>query len=85
MDLRLHSQKPGQLGEGLYDRSCSDAETEYTVGEFNCSCVGISKFQWSAAARRRLPTCDIDYYDACELTDLMGVKAIEMLDKAKAK
>jgi len=23
------------------------------------------------------------YFDACELTDLMGVKAIEMLDKAK--
>ena len=26
---------------------------------------------------------DEDYFDACELTELMGVKAIEMLDKAK--
>ena len=26
---------------------------------------------------------DEDYFDACELTDLMGVKAIEMLTKAK--
>ena len=26
---------------------------------------------------------DEDYFDACELTDLMGVKAIEMLEKAK--
>ena len=24
---------------------------------------------------------DEDYFDACELTDLMGVKAIEMLSK----
>ena len=27
---------------------------------------------------------DEDFFEACELTDLMGVKAIEMLDKAKA-
>jgi len=28
---------------------------------------------------------DEDYFDACELTDLMGVKAIEMLEKANKK
>jgi len=28
---------------------------------------------------------DSDYYEACELTDLMGVKAIEMLTKANPK
>ena len=26
---------------------------------------------------------DEDYFDACELTELMGKKAIEMIDKAK--
>ena len=28
---------------------------------------------------------DVDYFDASELTDLMGVKAIEMLNKARGK
>ena len=26
---------------------------------------------------------DEDYFEACKLTDLMGIKAIEMLDAAK--
>ena len=28
---------------------------------------------------------DEDYFEACELTDLMGVKAIEMIKAAKGK
>jgi len=27
---------------------------------------------------------DADYYEACKLTDLMGIKALEMLDKKAA-
>ena len=43
MDVRLH---PEDLPEGWSKaENASDAETEYVVGEFNCSCVGISKFQ----------------------------------------
>merc|ERR1719198_2009963 len=58
--------------------------TEYVVGEFNCSCVGISKYQAVCGGEKTLAdVSDEDYFDACELTDLMGVKAIEMLDKAK--
>jgi hypothetical protein len=63
--------------------NAGDLETEYVVGEFNCSCVGISKFQ--AVCGGELSLADVpdeDYYDACRLTDLMGVKAIEMI-KAK--
>ena len=64
--------------------NASDAETEYVVGEFNCSCVGISKFQAVCGGEKTLADVpDEDYADACDLTDLMGVKAIEMLDKAK--
>jgi len=56
----------------------------YFVGEFNCSCVGISKFQAVCGGTQTLAdVSDEDYFDACELTDLMGVKAIEMLQKAK--
>jgi len=66
--------------------NAGDDKTEYVVGEFNCSCVGISKFQAVCGGSQTLAdVSDEDYYDACELTDLMGVKAIEMLDKAKAK
>lgn len=59
-------------------------DTEYVVGEFNCSCVGISKFQAVCGGEKTLADVpDEDYYEACKLTDLMGVKAIEMLENAK--
>merc|ERR1719454_389663 len=69
-----------------WDKSgnANDAETEYVVGEFNCSCVGISKFQ--AVCGGELTLADVpdeDYYDACELTDLMGTKAIQMIKAHK--
>jgi len=52
--------------------------TEYVVGEFNCSCVGISKFQAHCGAE--LADCnDEDYADAVKLTDLMGKKAVEFV------
>ena len=64
--------------------NASDAETEYVVGEFNCSCVGISMFQAVCGGEKTLADVpDEDYFEACKLTDLMGVKAIEMLDAAK--
>merc|ERR1719375_1468190 len=78
-------KNPDDWEKGPYDRSCPDETTEYTVGEFNCSCVGISKFQAVCGGEKTLADVpDEDYFDACELTDLMGVKAIEMLDKAKS-
>eukprot|EP00304_Pavlova_gyrans_P014918 CAMPEP_0206063226 /NCGR_PEP_ID=MMETSP1466-20131121/58124_1 /ASSEMBLY_ACC=CAM_ASM_001126 /TAXON_ID=44452 /ORGANISM="Pavlova gyrans, Strain CCMP608" /LENGTH=535 /DNA_ID=CAMNT_0053438595 /DNA_START=28 /DNA_END=1636 /DNA_ORIENTATION=- len=58
--------------------------TEYVVGEFNCSCVGISKFQAVCGGEKTLAdVSDADYFDACELTDLMGTTAIKMLDERK--
>jgi len=61
-------------------------DTEYVVGEFNCSCVGISKFQAVCGGEKTMADVpDEDYFEACELTDLMGVKAIQMLTKHKAK
>ncbi|KAG8459640.1 hypothetical protein KFE25_000996 [Diacronema lutheri] len=56
--------------------------TEYVVGEFNCSCVGISKFQAVCGGTKSLADVpDDDYYEACKLTDLMGYKAVQMLDQ----
>merc|ERR1712048_650280 len=77
-------KNPDDWAKGPYDRTCPDDKTEYTVGEFNCSCVGISKFQAVCGGEKTLADVpDEDYFDAWELTALMGVKAIEMLDKAK--
>merc|ERR1712048_881626 len=77
-------KNPDDWAKGPYDRSCPDDKTEYTVGEFNCSCVGISKFQAVCGGEKTLADVpDEDYWDAWDLTALMGVKAIEMLDKAK--
>ena len=57
-------------------------DTEYVVGEFNCSCVGISKFQAVCGGEKTLAdVSDEDYFDACRLTDLMGVKAIQMISR----
>ena len=54
----------------------SDAETEYVVGEFNCSCVGISMFQAVCGGEKTLADVpDADYFEASKLTSLMGVKA----------
>jgi len=79
-------KNPDNWEKGPYDRSCPDDKTEYTVGEFNCSCVGISMFQAVCGGDKTLADVpDEDYFEACKLTDLMGVKAIEMLDKAKGK
>merc|ERR1712094_74784 len=59
-------------------------DTEYVVGEFNCSCVGISKFQAVCGGEKTLADVpDEDYFDACKLTDLMGVKAIQMIKAHK--
>jgi len=78
-------KNPDDWEKGPYDRSCPDDKTEYTVGEFNCSCVGISMFQAVCGGEKTLADVpDADYYEACELTNLMGVKAIQMLQQAKA-
>merc|ERR1712187_360118 len=58
--------------------------TVYTVGEFNCSCVGISKFQAVCGGEKTLAdVSDDDYWETIPLTELMGRKAIEFLDAAK--
>ncbi|KAJ1627798.1 hypothetical protein T492DRAFT_1146049 [Pavlovales sp. CCMP2436] len=60
--------------------------TDYVVGEFNCSCVGISKFQAVCGGEKTLAdVSDADYYESCELTDLMGVTAVRMLTVKNAK
>jgi len=59
-------------------------KTEYVVGEFNCSCVGISMFQAVCGGEKTLADVpDADYFEASKLTDLMGKKAVEMVAKKK--
>merc|ERR1712048_900211 len=53
-------------------------DTEYVVGEFNCSCVGISKFQ-AHCGGSLADVSDADYADGTKLTDLMGTKAVEFV------
>ena len=66
--------------------TASPMETEYVVGEFNCYCVGVSKFQAVCGGDKTLAdVSDADYFDGCELTDLMGKQAIKMLKAFQAK
>jgi hypothetical protein len=59
--------------------------TKYVVGEFNCSCVGISQLQSVRGGSKCLAdVSDEDYHAACELTDLMGRTAVKVLQDARA-
>jgi len=66
------------------DPATATGDTEFVVGEFNCSCVGVSKFQAVCGGEKTLAdVSDEDYFDACRLTDLMGVKAVDMITASK--
>jgi len=56
------------------------------VGEFNCSCVGISAFLKACGPDKDL--MDVSFNDfeyGMKLTTLIGKKAIETLDELKGK
>jgi len=56
--------------------------TEYVVGEFNCSCVGISQMLKACGPDKSLIDVDDENFAlATKLTDLMGKKAIEILNE----
>lgn len=58
--------------------------TDYVVGEFNCSCVGVSKFQAVCGGDKTMAdVSDEDYFEACKLTDLIGRKAVQILNQMK--
>jgi len=62
----------------------SDGKTDFVVGEFNCSCVGISPFGAACGKDKDLKDVPDDKFkDGYELTCLMGEKAIEMLGAVK--
>merc|ERR1712185_186581 len=64
----------------------SDGKTDFVVGEFNCSCVGISPFGAACGVDKDLKDVpDAKFIDGYELTCLMGIKAIEMLDEVNGK
>ena len=64
----------------LIPYTADDGSTQYTVGEFNCSCVGISKFQACAYADKWIK--DVkgpDLEEATMVADTAGKAAIEAL------
>jgi len=62
----------------------SDGKTDFVVGEFNCSCVGISPFGAACGPTKDLKDVPDDKFsEGYDLTCLMGIKAIEMLRDSK--
>jgi len=56
--------------------------TVYIVGEFNCSCVGISNFGAGCGPGKDLSdVSDANYAEAMRLCNLIGIKAVEALDE----
>ena len=59
-------------------------ETEYVVGEFNCSCVGISQFVEMCNDNKSLADISDDlYYEGSQVADLMGTVAVQNILRAK--
>jgi hypothetical protein len=64
----------------------SDHVCPYVVGEFNCSCVGISQFGAACGKTKFLPDIPIGkFVEGTALVDLIGKKAVETLDEMAAK
>merc|ERR1719230_2399482 len=64
----------------------SDHVCPYVVGEFNCSCVGISQFGAACGKTKFLPDVPIGkFMEGTQLVDLIGKKAVETLDELAAK
>jgi len=58
-----------------------DGTDQYTVGEFNCSCVGISKFQACAYPDKWIYDCKgADLAEATMVADTAGIAAVKALD-----
>merc|ERR1719313_1548964 len=56
------------------------------VGEFNCSCVGISAFGAACGPEKDLQDVSFsNFIYGSKLTDLIGKKAIETLDELNGK
>jgi len=63
-----------------------DHVSPYVVGEFNCSCVGISQFGAACGADKFLENVPVGkFVEGTELVDLIGKKAVETLDELSAK
>merc|ERR1712151_121536 len=82
----------GLEGEGLpilwttdfipKDPEAGGEGTEYVVGEFNCSCVGISKFQ-AKCGGSVADVSDEDYADGIKLTNMIGRNAVDFVVRKK--
>jgi len=63
-----------------------DGSDQYTVGEFNCSCVGISKFQACAYPDKSiLDVKGNDLVEATMVADTAGAAAVKALDKVRGR
>jgi len=61
-----------------------DGKDAYTVGEFNCSCVGISKFQACAYPNKGLKDVKgSDLVEATMVADTAGTAAVAALREKK--
>merc|ERR1711924_353195 len=64
----------------------SDGKTDFVVGEFNCSCVGISPFGAACGPDKDLKDVPDDKFrDGYELTCLMGEKALESSTRSRPR
>ena len=61
-----------------------DGTDQYTVGEFNCSCVGISKFQACAYPDKGIhDIAGFDLVEATMVADTAGAAAVRALDSRR--
>jgi len=66
------------------EREKKKKKTRYILGEFNCSCVGLTKFRAACGPDKDMSdVSDQDYFDGAELCDLIGKRCKMRLDEYK--
>ena len=62
-----------------------DGTTDFALGEFNRSCVGVAQFAPSGVGAKLADVSDADYVAGCKLTDLMGRKVVQAVTELRTR
>jgi hypothetical protein len=79
-----HDEQFEKEEQNKKDANNRKTKTRYILGEFNCSCVGLTKFRAACGPDKDMSdVSDQDYFDGAKLCDLIGKRCKLRLDEHK--
>ena len=83
-DEQEHDEQFEKEEQNKKDANNRKTKTRYILGEFNCSCVGLTKFRAACGPDKDMSdVSDQDYFDGAKLCDLIGKRCKLRLDEHK--